>query len=544
MGRNKHLNFINELSFQLNQEIDLMKCCKIIIANISKIFDFDGFFMELYDEKRDTFSNVMATDIIDGKTVHYVGLQNSEVKGLMKEIIQTHKPILLLREHENDKLHGLSTYGNGTRRSLSLMYAPLLNEGKVIGVMNFNSYKKNAFSQKDFDLFIWITSHLSVVMRNSILYRKLSNSENQYKTLFHHSPEAIFSFDPNGILLAVNPEALKLFLVNDENDMIGKNIDDFISKEAKEFFYKQNLTGFHSYRNKQIFVFMGKDDRSFELTIMPVVEDTQEINSIVAIIRDITSDKEVERINEIIQQQKLESKKHDFIVNIIKNILHVFNNMFVNVLSRSSFAKTLVDKKEPIYLHLEKIALSAERINELMKQLSLFATGGYYSDVKSLNLNKTIKFFYLSKQPQISKEIDFQLELIEPAPFVISNNDQIIVMLEKLLDNSIEAIVKNTKKRIIIKTSITTVNESKMIRLHKIEKGNYGLIIFSDNGCGINDEVMSKLYEPFNTTKEYYRGLSLASIYGMLMSMDGLIDITTKVGEGTKIRVWLPLAKE
>jgi PAS domain S-box-containing protein len=427
------------------------------------------------------------------------------------------------------------------------MYAPLLSEGKAIGIVSFNSYKKNAFSQKDFDLFVLITSHLSVIMRNGILYQKLSDSENKYKTLFYHSPEAIFSFDQNGIMLAANPEALKLFLAN-ENDVIGKPIADFLSQTAQDFYYKHHQIVFNKFfdnsKNKRVFEIMGRNNKCFEFILTPIVEGTQEINSVVAIIRDITSEKEAERTNKLLQQQELESKKHDFVVNIIKNILHVFNNMFVNILSRSSFAKTLVNEKEPIYPHLEKIALSAERINELMKQLSLFATGGYYSDVKSLNLNKTIQFFYFSKKSQIETEIDFQLELIEPAPFVISNNDQIIVMLEKLLTNSIEAVANNTKKRIVIKTSVTVVNEMRMFRAQKIEKGNYGLITITDNGCGINDEVVSKLYEPFNTTKEYYRGLSLASIYGMLMSMNGLISIVTKVGEGTKVRIWLPLAKE
>jgi PAS domain S-box-containing protein len=543
LNKSRHLNLINELSFELNQETDIVNCCKIITEKISKIFDFDGFYLDMYDEKKDTLYNVMGIDIVDGEKVYLVGDKDVKVKGLIKDIIQTQKPVLLLREHENDKIYGMSTYGDESRRSLSLMYTPLLHEGKVLGIMNFNSYKKHAFSQEDFNLFVWIANQLSVIIKNIVLYKNLSDSENRYKALFHNSPEAVFSCDRNGIILTANPETLKLLKVNQEDDIIGKPLVDFLPSKLEEVYSHYYSTLFND-GTKKVFELTGDDNNYYEVALMPTFEGTQETDYTVCIVRDITSMKEAEKTTQRIHQQELENKKNDFIVNITKNIAHVFNNIFVNVSSRASFVKTMVKEGEPIYSHLDKIEFSTKKVNELVRQLLLFAQGGYYVP-ESVDLNKSVQFFYLSKKPQIPKEIDFQLKLMETAPIVRSNNDQLILMLDKLITNSVEAFANNnsTDKKIVIKIGTVTMNEQKMFGKQEVEKGNYGFFTVVDNGCGIKDGVISKLYEPFNTTKEYGRGLGLASVYGMVMNMNGFITINTKLGESTKIRVWLPLVK-
>jgi len=76
-----------------------------------------------------------------------------------------------------------------------------------------------------------------------------------------------------------------------------------------------------------------------------------------------------------------------------------------------------------------------------------------------------------------------------------------------------------------------------------LEVGAYGVISFLDDGCGIREDVKNRFFEPFNTTKGYGRGLGLPSVYGIIISHNGFINIQSEINKGTTVEVYLPIAK-
>lgn len=76
-----------------------------------------------------------------------------------------------------------------------------------------------------------------------------------------------------------------------------------------------------------------------------------------------------------------------------------------------------------------------------------------------------------------------------------------------------------------------------------LEKGNYIKIEIEDNGTGITEEIKSRFFEPFNTTKEYGRGLGLPSAFGSIMTLNGYFNIISERQKGTTVQIFFPITK-
>jgi len=535
--KNRDLRILNELSQELNKRMNLEEGCRIIAKKLEETFDYDGFYIDLYDEKTDSLSNVINIDLVDGDKKYFVGLQNRPVQSpLIRKIINQKEPVLLLRENENDQIYGLIPFGNEQKRALSLMYSPLFTGDEILGVIAVHSYRRKAYSEEDLNILTGIANYISISLKNIILYRHLSDSENRYRTLIKNAPEAIYSFTKKGVFIAVNSKTCE-FLQSSESLLLGKPMSSFLPEKVYDVFI-EHFRSIEDSSAPKTFELRMENGNCYETTLMPIIEDGNMPKYYVGITRDITSQKTAEENNIKVQHQLSENKRHEFIVSMTRNIAHVFNNVLVNVLSRSSFAKTLVEKESVIYPHLEKIEVSSKRVGELVKQLLIFAQSGNYV-LETLDLNKIIQFFFYSKKPRIEKAVIFDLELSEITPYIIGNRDQIIVILDKLFTNSIEAIGEAGK--IVLSSKIVETVEQNILGSQRIESGRYGVLSVVDNGCGIRDDIKNRFFEPFNTTKEYGRGLGLASVFGIVMNMNGFINISSSVDNGATIDVYFPL---
>jgi len=100
--------------------------------------------------------------------------------------------------------------------------------------------------------------------------------------------------------------------------------------------------------------------------------------------------------------------------------------------------------------------------------------------------------------------------------------------------------------RIRMSSENVRIEENRVLRGGDLAPGRYVCLAIADSGTGMSDEVLSRLFEPFFTTKETGKGtgLGLATVYGIVKSAGGAIDVESKPGTGTTFRVFLPAADE
>jgi len=117
---------------------------------------------------------------------------------------------------------------------------------------------------------------------------------------------------------------------------------------------------------------------------------------------------------------------------------------------------------------------------------------------------------------------------------------QIEQALMNLAVNSRDAMPDGGK--ITIETRNVEVRRARSSSYDRMEPGSYVMILVSDTGCGMSDEVKSHLFEPFFTTKDIGKGtgLGLATVYGIVKQSRGCIFVESEQGKGTTFRIYLP----
>jgi signal transduction histidine kinase/ActR/RegA family two-component response regulator len=262
-------------------------------------------------------------------------------------------------------------------------------------------------------------------------------------------------------------------------------------------------------------------------------------NMVFGVIQDITERMRAEKEKEGLHAQLLQAQKMESVGRLAGGVAHDFNNMLGVILGHTELAMMQVNPEEPINVNLNEIREAANRSADLTRQLLAFARRQTVAP-KVLDLNDCVTGILKMLKRLIGEEIDLTwmpgeglwLTKIDPA--------QIDQLLANLCVNARDAITGVGK--ITIETRNTIFDRAYCAVHQGFVCGEYVMLAVSDNGCGMNKDVIDHLFEPFFTTKEVGRGtgLGLATVYGIVKQNDGFINVYSEVGVGTTFKVYLP----
>jgi two-component system NtrC family sensor kinase len=178
---------------------------------------------------------------------------------------------------------------------------------------------------------------------------------------------------------------------------------------------------------------------------------------------------------------------------------------------------------------ITQIGTQGRRCKEITHKLLSFARKTD-STIKDVQLNELIsEIVQLSGQMAKSSKITIATDLTPDLPYVTLSPSEMQQVMLNLINNAMDAMEK-TGGAIHIST-----------KMSKLEKDHI-VIIVEDTGPGIPEANLPFIFNPFFTTKPVGKGtgLGLSICYGIVEKMGGKIDVTSKVGEGTRFRVWIP----
>src|SRR5208283_402742 len=242
--------------------------------------------------------------------------------------------------------------------------------------------------------------------------------------------------------------------------------------------------------------------------------------------QDITDRKKLEE--QLHQSQKLEA-----IGTLAGGIAHDFNNLLQGIFGYISIAKLNAADKNKSIAALEQAEKALHMSVNLTTQLLTFSKGGKPVK-KKITLQPLIENsvrFALS-----GSSTDYRINLDSDLGLVDADEGQIGQVIQNIVLNADQAMPMGGTIVITAKN----VHASKKGILQLPKEGKYVEISVQDNGIGISDEHLSKIFDPYFTTKAKGSGLGLATCYSIVRNHGGAIHVSSKVGMGTTFYVYLP----
>jgi PAS domain S-box-containing protein len=247
------------------------------------------------------------------------------------------------------------------------------------------------------------------------------------------------------------------------------------------------------------------------------------VNGVVVSFRNTTA--ELVREEELQRASKLES-----VALVAGGIAHDFNNILTAIMGHLSLARASDTPRDALIATVEKACLYA---SDLTRQLLTFSKG--------TTPNRRIE----SIEEIVRESVQFALHgsnlrchfaLAEGLHLAEVDRNQINQVLNNLVINAIQASPEGGSLRVQAKNVAVTADEP----VGTLEAGEYVQISIQDTGNGIPPEHLSKVFDPYFTTKSTGSGLGLPSSYSIIHKHNGLIQVESEVGRGTTFFIYLP----
>ncbi len=367
--------------------------------------------------------------------------------------------------------------------------------------------------------------------------RKLAEAERERLVLaIEQVKENVLIADVDGTIQFVN-RAFEDTTGFCAEDVLGKNVRILKSGQHDDSFYQEmgeSLLKGETWVGR--LVNEKKDGTLFteEGTISPVLDSSGNIVNFVAVKHDITD--EIKREEHFRQAQKMES-----VGRLAGGMAHDFNNMLGVILGYADMALDDVAPTSPLHDDLKEIKIAAERSADLTRQLLAFARKQTIAP-EVLNLNQTLSDMLNMLKRLTGEGIDLEWQPEAEIWSVKVDPSLVNQILVNLCLNAKDAI--NGVGKIVIQTKNITFDETNTAEHEENPPGQFVQLAVSDDGCGIQKEVLNKIYEPFFTTKTQGRGtgLGLATVYGSVKQNKGFINVYSEEGVGTTFRIYFPRA--
>ncbi len=367
-------------------------------------------------------------------------------------------------------------------------------------------------------------------------------SEAMFARAFQLSPAALsISRLSDDRFLEVNEACCKLFEYQ-RAEFIGRNAVELQlwhrATDREAFFEQFHATG--SVRDLEIII---QTRRGARLTVLFNAEQVLvgAEPCMIASIYDITSKRHAERLQRQTEAQLRQMQKLEALGTLAGGIAHDFNNILTVVGAVTELLAMDLGSPETMRSHLGELRSATHRAKELVKQVLTFSRR-HKQDRQVLDLRAVIEDAVTMLRRTLPSNIEIKTLLEDEPILVLASSDQLNQVLMNLGTNGAQAMGSNS--------GVLTIELKRVLAEPGMLKSSASVgqvwcasLSVHDEGIGMDEETLLRIFEPFYTTKKLGEGtgLGLAVVHGIVREHDGTIEVRSRPGEGTRMVVNLPL---
>jgi PAS domain S-box-containing protein len=422
--------------------------------------------------------------------------------------------------------------------SINNVESEIINRDGTIGYIESSSVVINVEGQKQ------ILSMIVDVTERKHAENALKESEARFRALFTNAPIPLVNATLDGDVISINNRFTQVF---------GYTIDDISHidhwwvnaypdpeyRNAVKSDWEKAVAGATENNNSiepDEFSVTCKNGKQLIMIISANVIG----NTMIISFFDITERKESEKEREKLQQQLYQSQKLDAIGILAGGVAHDFNNMLAGIMGYTEMTIKDMDPSDPLQKNLYTILDITKRSASLTRQLLSFARKQTIEPI-IFDLNEAIEAILKMIRRIIGENIELAWLPGAGSTTVCMDPSQFDQVMVNLCVNSRDAI-SNTG-RITIETGAVSFDEAYCASHVYFTPGQYVLLAISDDGSGMEKETLNHIFDPFFTTKKDGQGtgMGLPTVYGIVKQNSGFINVYSEFGQGTTIKIYLPL---
>ncbi|WP_137744018.1 sensor histidine kinase [Robertmurraya siralis] len=506
--KNIQLEIINEIMRSFNVDMSINDMLEKMLGKLKTIFPINRISLFLKVENTLTLSHCYPSDS------HFFvqGMIIPKQQGLYWTVLKTGQARLIYIE-ESEEMFEVQALRKIDLTSCLLL--PLNYKDKTIGILLLGSKEKLELLETDLTFFQQLSNQIAVCLENARLFNEVLQRKKQWEETFQAVFDAIFIIDLNGIILQANKAAQQIFSHSEKLE--GRLIHDFPFKQGDYQFQFSPILNIPSSGELLI------AKRICEYYCYPILDEHGAQYASIIYIKDITAKKQIEA-------QLLQSGKLAAIGEMAAGVAHELNNPLTAIMGNAQLLNRKLNLKDvQLKQLLEDIHECGKRSKNIIRNLLTFSRQEQYRFEKC-SVNDAVAQVLSIIGNQLHKQtIELETKLDHKLPFIDGNLQQIGQIILNLLLNA--------------KDAIEGCEHPKKILLETFQEQGNVILAVTDNGCGIEEQTISEIFNPFFTTKTDAKGtgLGLSVSLGIAEAHGGTIKVISKQHQGSTFKLILPI---
>ena len=377
----------------------------------------------------------------------------------------------------------------------------------------------------------------STILNNIALQRQ----EKELRDILDNMLDAVIKIDHKGLICSFNKSAELIFGFN-AKDIIGENVSNLMP-QAYATEHDQYLQNYLTTGKAKIIGFgqevvgqrKNKETFPMRLSVAELPKDENGHRFFVGACQDLSLQKQQE-------EQLRRSLKMDALGKITSGIAHDYNNMLGVILGYSELLKNALVDQPKLSIFVDHILHASERGTLLTQKLIAFSR-----DKPLHNTNIDINQLLLAQQDLLQKiltvRIKLTMELADSIWPILVDKGEFEEALLNLCINAMHALSdNNTEALLSIHTCNQSLPASEALSLN-LDAGDYVQLDICDNGCGMDESTLNRIFDPYFSTKGTSgSGLGLSQIFSFVNRSGGKIKVDSERGQGSQFVLYFPRA--